>query len=114
MHEILSMQLPETISQVLNHIRDKIGLLYSDRFVSLQLYGSYARNEARQDSDIDLLLVLDGDVDRYSENWKLSDLVLDVLNRFGVFTSFVVLSQYEYRNADWPLLASIENETILL
>ena len=108
------MQLPETISQVLNHIRDKITLLYGDRFVSLQLYGSYARNEAREDSDVDLLLVLDGDVDRYSENWKLSDLVLDTLKRFGVFTSFVVLSKNEYDKADWPLLANIENEAILL
>ena len=108
------MQLPETISQVLNHIRDEVTLLYGNRFVSLQLYGSYARNEARKDSDVDLLLVLKDDVDRYSENWKLSDLVLKILKSYGVFTSFVVLSKGEYDKADWPLLVSIENEAILL
>ena len=79
---------------------------------ALQLYGSYARNEAREDSDIDLLLVLNGDVDRYEENWRLSDLVLEVLNQFNVFVSFVVLSNDEYQQADWPLLASIEDEAI--
>ena len=108
------MQLPETISQVLNHIRDEVTLLYGNRFVSLQLYGSYARNEARKDSDVDLLLVLKDDVDRYSENWKLSDLVLEILKSYGVFTSFIVLSKGEYDKADWPLLVSIENEAILL
>lgn len=108
------MQSPETISQILNHVRDKITLLYGNRFVSLRLYGSYARNEARKDSDVDLLLVLKDDVDRYSENWKLSDLVLEILKSYGVFTSFVVLSQNEYDKADWPLLASIENEAIVL
>ena len=83
------MQLPESISQVLNHVRDKITLLYGNRFVSLQLYGSYARNEARKDSDVDLLLVLKDDVDRYSENWKLSNLVLEILKSYGLISSTV-------------------------
>ena len=108
------MQPPDTISPALRYVREYVYRLYGDRITSFQLYGSYARNEARDDSDVDLLLVLEGDVDRYEENWKLSDLVLDVLKHFGLFVSFVVLSQDEFQQADWPLLVSIENEAIPL
>ncbi len=108
------MQPPDTISSALRYIREYVDRLYNDRVTDLQLYGSYARNEAREDSDVDLLLVLDGDVDRYQENWKLSDLVLEILKRYGLFVSFVVLSKAEFQHADWPLLASIEHEAIPL
>ena len=38
---------------------NKIRTFYSDRLISLVLFGSYARRENRRDSDIDLLIVLD-------------------------------------------------------
>lgn len=106
------MQPPDTISPALSYVRDYVDRLYGDRVSSMHLYGSYARNEEREDSDVDLLLVLTDDVDRYEENWKLSDLVLAVLNQFSVFISFVVLSKDEYLKADWPLLAGIADEAI--
>ena len=108
------MQPPNTILPLLNYVREHVGRLYGERVASLQLYGSYARDEARADSDVDLLLVLKSSVDRYEENWRLSDLVLDVLKRYGLFVSFVVLSNEEFLHADWPLLVSIENEAIPL
>ena len=108
------MQPPDTISPALRYVRANINRLYGDRVASLQLYGSYARNEAREDSDVDLLLVLEDDVDRYEENWKLSDLVLEVLKRFSLFVSIIVLSKGEFQRSDWPLLVSIENEAIPL
>ena len=70
------------------------------------------RNKALFHSDVDLLLVLDGDVDRYTENWKLSDLVLHVLKRNGLFVSFVVLFKDEFQRANLPLLVSIEDEAM--
>ena len=108
------MQPPDSISPALRYVQEYVNRLYGDRVTSLHLYGSYARNEARDDSDVDLLLVLEDDVDRYEENWKLSDLVLEVLKHYGLFVSFVVLSKDEFQTADWPLLVSIENEAIPL
>ena len=108
------MQPLDTISPALSYVREYVNRLYGDRVTSLQLYGSYARNEAREDSDVDLLLVLEDDVNRYEENWNLSDLVLEVLKRYSLFVSFVILSKNEFQQADWPLLVSIENEAIPL
>ncbi len=106
------MQSRISITPVLQYTRTRVEEIYGARFVELQLFGSHARNEAREDSDIDLLLVLDGEVARYEENWKLSDVVLEVMRRFDQVVSFVVVSSYELEHADWPLLDGIKDETI--
>jgi predicted nucleotidyltransferase len=108
------MKSSEKIASLLHHVRSYLDRYYGDRLVSIHLFGSYARNEARDDSDVDLLLVLEGDVDRYEENWNLSDLVLEVLERFDSFVSIVVLSRNELEHADWPLFAGIERDAIPL
>ena len=41
--------------------------LYADRLNSLVLFGSQARDEANQDSDIDILVVLKDEVDSWTE-----------------------------------------------
>jgi len=45
--------------------------LYGDRFRGLLLYGSYARGDFREGSDIDLLLLLDGPVNTVEEITRL-------------------------------------------
>ncbi|MGI8911693.1 MAG: nucleotidyltransferase domain-containing protein [Rubrobacteraceae bacterium] len=41
-----------------------LGTIYGERYRGMVLYGSYARGEADEGSDVDLLLLLDGDVAR--------------------------------------------------
>ena len=50
------------IKQILKEFRKRIEELYGNRLKGIILYGSYAREKATQDSDIDLAIVLDGDV----------------------------------------------------
>lgn len=48
---------------------------YGDKFISLVVFGSVARGEARKDSDVDLLLVIDSIPKRSlkdrENSWKL-------------------------------------------
>ena len=45
-----------------NEIRARLELAFKGRFQGVVLYGSEARNEAREGSDLDLMIVLDGPV----------------------------------------------------
>jgi predicted nucleotidyltransferase len=45
-----------------NKIRARLELAFRSRFQGVVLYGSEARNEAREGSDLDLMIVLDGPV----------------------------------------------------
>ncbi len=46
------------LAMLLNQLRDKLHQALGNDLLSLILYGSYARDEAHFDSDVDLLLVL--------------------------------------------------------
>jgi uncharacterized protein len=81
--------LPPHLTQVVEKLRAGLRELYGDRFRDLLLYGSYARGDFREGSDIDLLLLLDGPVNTVEEiirlepvKWPLSlanDVVLSVM-----------------------------------
>lgn len=47
----------------LQRIKESLADLYGDRFKGIVLYGSEARGKAAEESDIDLLILLEGPVD---------------------------------------------------
>lgn len=51
------------LSQALRQeIRNRLEAAFEDRLRGVLLYGSNARNEAREESDLDLMVLLDGPV----------------------------------------------------
>jgi predicted nucleotidyltransferase len=71
----LPPELASTLAQLERGLRD----LYGERLRGLLLYGSYARGEADEGSDVDLLILLDGPVQPVREllrmepvTWPLS------------------------------------------
>ena len=63
--------LPLDLAEVLSRLSRELKALYGDRYGGLLLYGSYARGEAHEDSDVDLLLLLKGPVDPVQEILRL-------------------------------------------
>lgn len=59
-------ELPERVRPIVRSYLRGIFERYGDRLISVVLYGSYARGDARSDSDIDLLLIIDG-YERFEE-----------------------------------------------
>jgi predicted nucleotidyltransferase len=57
---------PDVLSLV-RRLRARLAVLYGKRLLGVLLYGSHARGGAREDSDIDVLVTLDGDVDVWTE-----------------------------------------------
>ena len=60
------MPEPDVLSLV-RGLRARLAALYRDRLLGVFLYGSHARGDARADSDIDVMVTLDGDVDVWTE-----------------------------------------------
>ena len=51
------------IAELTEKIKECLKTLYGDRLKGLIMYGSRARGDAREDSDIDLLALLEGPVE---------------------------------------------------
>ena len=91
--------------------RDRLFLLNS-RFnpIGLVLFGSYARGDAEPGSDIDILVVLYGDVNTSEEIARTSEMVANISLRYDVVVSLVFMSQHRYDNERSPFLINIRRE----
>lgn len=89
---------------------------FGSRLVSVRLFGSYARGEAHEDSDVDCLVLLDR-VDR-TDDRAVTDLAGDLTWQIGgvvispLIMSAAAFEEWKSRERRTPL--EIEREGILL
>ena len=103
-----------SVHATLQDVRAALRETYGNRLQRLIVYGSYARGEAREDSDVDVLIVLGGPVDPLQEARRTSDIVIDAAVDHGVALSLVHLSANEFAHQDRPLLRNISREGVEL
>jgi predicted nucleotidyltransferase len=103
----------DRIGEILSQLRSRFEALYNDRLASLVLYGSYARGEARPDSDFDVLIVLKGKLSPGKELEKTKQIRAVLSEKHGVTISCLFISE-EMFNWKGPsrLLRNIRREGI--
>jgi predicted nucleotidyltransferase len=69
--------------EILSFLREKKDVLFSEyQLIKIGLFGSFARNEGTEDSDIDLIVEFQPDTGNLSEKKsKIKDLVANKFNR---------------------------------
>ena len=87
--------VPPFVNEALGRFREALRVRFEGRLVECVLFGSYARGEAHEDSDVDVLVAIDGltDVERRE--------VIDLAYREGrAQDELVGLSPLVYSTAD--------------
>ena len=86
------------IRSLLGELRSGLRALYGSRVHGIVLYGSYARQAAREGSDLDVAVILD----RFDRPWpeieRTGPLVADLSLKYGVTVSLIPV-----RKLDWDL-----------
>ena len=84
------------LKQLLAELKEGLKSIYGPRLKAVYLYGSYARREQQNDSDVDVLVVLDriehyaGEVDRSGQ------VTSEISLTYGVSISKVFVSEYDW------------------
>lgn len=91
--------LPPALAQTLAQLDRGLRDLYGDRFRGLLLYGSYARGEATEGSDVDLLVLLDGPVQAVRELLRMEPVTWPHALQSGFALSTLPVSFQAYRQA---------------
>ncbi len=102
------------IESLLPKIRQTLEKLYADRLVDVILYGSFARGSPDENSDVDIAVVLKGEVNKAKEIDRIGDAIYDLMLETGELISVYPLSEIELRNTVWPLYYHIKKEGIKL
>lgn len=105
-------QLPKLQASVLRALKQRLQKLYGSRFIEMYLFGSAARGTATEDSDLDILVVLNAIDDQWAELEQIRKIAYEV--SFGqdkaVVVSTFVVSQHELLTLNSPVLMRIREE----
>ena len=101
-------------TEVIEQIKDIIRHVAST--AKTILYGSQARNEARSDSDIDLLILLDGEKITLKEEEAITLPLYELELKTGISISPMVMLKklWENRPFKTPFYINVTNEGIVL
>lgn len=102
------------ISQILNRLTDYLRKLYGERLARVVLFGSYARGEARPDSDIDVLVVLKDRVNPSEEIKRTSEFIAQLCLDSNVLISRSFTTEEAYSLERSPFFLSVRREGIAL
>ena len=106
--------LTEKEKQAVKELIDELKKLYGDNLSRVILYGSKARGDATEDSDIDIMIVLKDVKDKSKELEKVIKLTTEIDFRYETLISVTLQSEEEYLKKRSPLLLNVRKEGIVL
>ncbi|MBW8049913.1 MAG: HEPN domain-containing protein [Cytophagales bacterium] len=99
------------IEKILIDVKKAVTKLYGERLSKLILYGSQARGEATEYSDIDLLIVLKGRMNEKKETNR-RDIIYDLILKYNEEISGFVVSENQYKTNNMPFYLNVRNDGI--
>lgn len=107
-------QIPSAVRQALNDLQQALAQIYGERLRGIYLYGSYARGDYHPDSDVDVIIALEGMVNPSQEIDRIGDRVAAIcLERNILIATFPVPEKWlETRKS--PLFENVRREGIRL
>ena len=84
----------EELERILREVKSRLQEILGDNLVEVILFGSYARGDAREGSDVDVLVVTRRKPTP-EEDWELGELMTDLVLEYGVVVSLIVYPRRE-------------------
>ncbi len=106
--------MTEKLKTILTELRSRLEALYGDRLARLILYGSRARGEAEDGSDIDVLVVLNGPVDPGEEIARTGEIAADLSLRHNEVISCAFMDEQRFTQRNGPFLRNVRREGVPL
>ena len=109
----MNEKVPTHIRKLMKELKDGLQRIYGDKMKAVYLYGSYARGDYRQGSDVDVMVLLKDYRDYWKEYMRSSDYVSDISLKYDVTVSYILIKELQWKEADKPVLRNIRKDGVL-
>ncbi|MBX3226184.1 MAG: nucleotidyltransferase domain-containing protein [Labilithrix sp.] len=109
------MPIPDSLRGPLEQYRELLRGMFGERLRDVRLFGSYARGEAHEDSDVDVLVVIDGLTP--AEHWRTAGAETPIALASGLMIAPLILATEkldELRRSERLLAKDLDAEGISL
>lgn len=109
--------MPITIEKLLNKYTEELGEIYGLHLKTVILYGSYARGDYKEDSDIDIMILLDlGDLDIKTYRHRLSELTYDFNMVYNLDIKPIAKNEEHFKKweKEYPFYKNVSKEGVTL
>jgi len=104
----------ENNNDVVKEFKAELENLYGSKLKNIMIYGSWARGDATEDSDIDLLIILEGPIQAGKEIDYMIDVITEINLKYGVLISVYPVSEEDYQSVKSPLLMNVRKEGVFV
>ena len=84
--------------------------IYGEQLKAVYLYGSYARGDYRQGSDVDVMILLSDYKNYWDEHKRSSQLASDISLEYDVTVSRLLIKEIQWQESVMPVVRNIHKD----
>ena len=104
--------MTENVKSLMAKMKKGLTELYGQRLKVVYLFGSYARGDYDQNSDLDVMIVLDTYKSYWDELVHSAGLASDLSLEYNVTISRTIMTEEQWKKGDLPVLMNIRAEGV--
>jgi len=104
--------MPANIKDLLAKLKKGLTELYGSRLKAVYLFGSYARGDYNQNSDLDVMIILDAYASYWDELVRSAELASELSLEYDVTISRTIMTEEQWKQGDLPVLRNVRAEGI--
>ena len=104
--------MPANVKKLLAELKKGLTELYGQRLKAVYLFGSYARGDYHEGSDLDVMIVLDSYKSYWDELVCSAELASDLSLEHDVTISRMIMTDEQWKKGDLPVLMNVRAEEV--
>lgn len=102
------------IKPILNEVKRRLKKIYGKRLKKIILYGSYARGDADDGSDIDLIILLENMGEPVTEMEKFSESIWKLDLKYDTVISVIPFDVNVFKKRRLPVILNAKREGVII